>query len=72
MGSIVVPYSKVEQAFNENPTAVHDAVDQAATDAAAGHPAERILGVGWSSNDDFLTPAIHPFRTVDPTHGPTI
>jgi cholesterol oxidase len=30
------------------------------------------LGVGWSSNGDFLTPAIHPFRTVDPTHGPTI
>ena len=30
------------------------------------------LGVGWSSNGDFLTPAIHPFRHVDPTHGPTI
>src|SRR5204863_2922801 len=30
------------------------------------------LGVGWSSNGDFLTPAIHPFRRVDPTHGPTI
>jgi cholesterol oxidase len=28
--------------------------------------------VGWSSNGDFLTPAIHPFRKVDPTHGPTI
>src|SRR6266849_7228728 len=41
MGSIVVPYSKVQQAFNENPTAVHDAVDRAATDAAGGDPAER-------------------------------
>src|SRR5262249_5854431 len=30
------------------------------------------LGLGWSSNGDFLTPAIHPFRRVDPTHGPTI
>jgi cholesterol oxidase len=30
------------------------------------------LGMGWSSNGDFLTPAIHPFRKVDPTHGPTI
>jgi cholesterol oxidase len=30
------------------------------------------LGVGWSSNGDFLTPAIHPLRKVDPTHGPTI
>jgi cholesterol oxidase len=30
------------------------------------------LGMGWSSNGDFLTPAIHPFRHVDPTHGPTI
>jgi cholesterol oxidase len=30
------------------------------------------LGIGWSSNGDFLTPAFHPFRRVDPTHGPTI
>jgi cholesterol oxidase len=30
------------------------------------------LGMGWSSNGDFLTPAIHPFRRIDPSHGPTI
>jgi len=30
------------------------------------------LGVGWSSNGDFLTPAIHPLRPVNPTRGPTI
>ncbi len=30
------------------------------------------LGMGWSSNGDFLTPAIHPFRAVNPTKGPTI
>jgi cholesterol oxidase len=30
------------------------------------------LGRGWSSNGDFLTPAIHPFRAVNPTRGPTI
>jgi cholesterol oxidase len=30
------------------------------------------LGKGWSSNGDFLTPAIHPFRAVNPTRGPTI
>jgi cholesterol oxidase len=30
------------------------------------------LGFGWSSNGDFLTPAIHPFRSVDPSRGPTI
>ena len=30
------------------------------------------LGEGWSSNGDFLTPAIHPFRDVDPSRGPTI
>jgi cholesterol oxidase len=30
------------------------------------------LGKGWSSNGDFLTPAIHPFRPVNPTKGPTI
>jgi cholesterol oxidase len=30
------------------------------------------VGKGWSSNGDFLTPAIHPFRAVEPTRGPTI
>lgn len=30
------------------------------------------LGLGWSSNGDFLTPAFHRNRNVDPTHGPTI
>ncbi len=32
------------------------------------------LGEGWSSNGDFLTPALHFLRNppVDPTHGPTI
>lgn len=30
------------------------------------------LGRGWSSNGDFLTPALHFFRRVDPTRGPTI
>ena len=30
------------------------------------------LGEGWSSNGDFLTPAIHPLREVQPTLGPTI
>jgi cholesterol oxidase len=30
------------------------------------------LGHNWSSNGDFLTPAIHLGRKVDPTHGPTI
>jgi cholesterol oxidase len=32
------------------------------------------LGHGWSSNGDFLTPALHFLRPkpVDPTHGPTV
>ena len=30
------------------------------------------LGHRWSSNGDFLTPAIHLGRRVDPTRGPTI
>jgi cholesterol oxidase len=30
------------------------------------------LGRNWSSNGDFLTPAIHPLRAVEPTRGPTI
>ncbi len=30
------------------------------------------LGIGWSSNGDFLTPAFYKDRDVDPTMGPTI
>ncbi len=30
------------------------------------------LGRNWSSNGDFLTPALHPMRKVHPTRGPTI
>ena len=30
------------------------------------------LGRNWSSNGDFLTPALHPMREVKPTRGPTI
>ena len=30
------------------------------------------LGRNWSSNGDFLTPALHPLRAVNPTRGPTI
>jgi cholesterol oxidase len=30
------------------------------------------LGVGWSSNGDFLTPALHMMRDVWPSKGPTI
>jgi len=32
----------------------------------------RFLGKGWSSNGDFLVPAIYPHRRVSPTRGPTI
>lgn len=32
----------------------------------------RRLGYGWSSNGDFLTPAIYADRRVSPTQGPTI
>ncbi len=41
MGSIVVPYGPVQQAFTEQPQAVHDTVDAAATAVAGGDPAER-------------------------------
>jgi cholesterol oxidase len=30
------------------------------------------LGRDWSSNGDFLTPALHPSRDISPTRGPTI
>jgi cholesterol oxidase len=30
------------------------------------------LGVGWSSNGDFLTPAAYPGRKLQPSQGPTI
>lgn len=32
----------------------------------------QFLGRNWSSNGDFLTPAIYPRRTLNPSHGPTI
>ncbi|MGH4026270.1 MAG: GMC oxidoreductase [Pseudonocardiaceae bacterium] len=31
-----------------------------------------VLGHGWSSNGDFMTPAVYGDREVDPTTGPTI
>jgi hypothetical protein len=43
MGTIVVPYASVQQAFSENPGAVHETVDQAATAAAKGDPDRRAL-----------------------------
>ncbi|HEV7669195.1 MAG TPA: GMC oxidoreductase [Thermoanaerobaculia bacterium] len=30
------------------------------------------LGIGWSSNGDFLTPAFYDNRVINPTQGPTI
>ncbi len=30
------------------------------------------LGLGWSSNGDFLTPALYALRGVEPSRGPTI
>jgi hypothetical protein len=41
MGTIIVPYASVQQAFSENPGAVHETVDQAATAAAEGDPDKR-------------------------------
>ncbi len=32
----------------------------------------RRLGIGWSSNGDFLTPAFYKDRVINPTQGPTI
>jgi cholesterol oxidase len=32
----------------------------------------KFLGLNWSSNGDFLTPAFHSDREVSPTQGPTI
>lgn len=41
MASIVVPYENIRQAFAENPHAVSEQVDQAATSAAHGDPEAR-------------------------------
>lgn len=41
-------------------------------DAAALPQLSDRLGHGWSSNGDFLTPAIHLGREIVPTRGPTI
>jgi cholesterol oxidase len=32
----------------------------------------RVLGYNWSSNGDFLTPALYGKQAISPTHGPTI
>ncbi|HMD80447.1 MAG TPA: GMC family oxidoreductase [Anaerolineales bacterium] len=32
----------------------------------------RFLGYNWSSNGDFLTPALYADQAISPTHGPTI
>ncbi|MEZ5316131.1 MAG: GMC family oxidoreductase [Vicinamibacterales bacterium] len=41
--------------------------------ANGGLPAvSQRLGQRWSSNGDFLTPAVHPLREVEPSRGPTI
>jgi Calcineurin-like phosphoesterase len=46
MSAVVVPYGQLEQAFNENPNAVQDAVDRAATNAAGGDAAKKAQYVG--------------------------
>ena len=49
MGTVVVPYTQLQQAFNENPDAVHDAVDKAATAAAKGDDNEKArLVANWN------------------------
>jgi cholesterol oxidase len=42
------------------------------TDADALPGISPRLGAGWSSNGDFLTPAIHLGRNIQPNRGPTI
>src|SRR5258708_32604981 len=41
MGTIVVPYAQLQQAFTEDPAALHDGVDKAADAAAHGNDDER-------------------------------
>ena len=41
MGSVLVPYTEVQQAFSDNPDAVQNAVYQSAAAAAGGDPSER-------------------------------
>src|SRR5204863_419416 len=41
MGTIVVPYGTIQQAFTEDPDAFHAAVDRAATAAAKGSAEQR-------------------------------
>lgn len=41
MGSVLVPYSEMQQAFKDNPDSVQNAVSQGATAAAGGDPTQR-------------------------------
>jgi hypothetical protein len=50
MGSVVVPYAEVQQAFKDNPDAVHDAVYQSADAAAQGNSDTRAqLIADWNT-----------------------
>ena len=50
MGSVVVPYSAVQQAFKDNPDAVHNAVYESAANAAGGNPMQQArLIADWHS-----------------------
>jgi len=50
MGSLVIPYGSIQQAFNEDPDAFHNAVDSAANTAANGDPGTRArLIAEWHS-----------------------
>src|SRR5215471_15275922 len=40
-GSVIVPYASIQQAFEQDPAALHDAVYQTADKAAGGDPGER-------------------------------
>jgi hypothetical protein len=48
MGSIVVPYASVQQAFTENPNAVHDVVAQSAAKVASGSDESAQLIAQWN------------------------
>ena len=65
MATVVVPYDQIQQAFNDNPDAMHGAVDRAAARAAGGDAALKArFKAQWNEAVSALESADHGARVV--------
>ena len=65
MATVVVPYDQIQQAFNDNPDAMHGAVDRAAARAAGGDAAKKArFKAQWNEAVSALESADHGATVV--------